>query len=442
MDLLLDPRHSSTVARAREAVLDHLRRHAAHRSAVDDVDDELTKNLREVVAAHDRPVWVRLGWSSTYPRLTACAVDTASLGADDLALVTGLALVPQHRRAELAAVAGEPLLSLELDVARLPVQQLDPEKGVLAQLDVDPFRDGAAAATVALAAAIEAHPASSPEQVAAVAGAVLADAAITTTPPSSVGEAIEVFSAAHEAMGSSPVVVTGDGDRIELVIDRCPFGSAVQHSPSLCRITQGMAGRLVARVNGEAAVVLEESISAGDPVCRLQVLLDSDQAGPVSNTYRWPATGSSRVSHDAPPRLELAVALPRESHSVPVVRRLSAQALRAFGVTADDIEDVELAITEACANVVEHAADSDTYEVNIELAADRCAITVIDRGYGFDAATIRDQEDDSSEDGRGLTLMRALVDNLDFASEPMVGAVVHMVKALRYDRTHPLHAGG
>ncbi len=439
MDWLLDPRHSSTVDRAREAVLDHLRRHAADRRTVAEAEADITKNLRVVVESHDRPLWVHLDWSTTYPRLTVRALDVSRLRDNQLAALSGLSLVPAQRRAELAEAADETVVCLDLDVARMPVQELDPEKGVLADLDVDPLRDGAAAATVAMAAAAEAHPAGSPEQTAAVAGAVLADAAITGDPPATAAEAIEIFSRAHAALGSAPSIVSSEGDRIEIVIDRCPFGRAVKQAPSLCRITQAMAGRLAARANGEASVVLEESIAAGDPVCRLQVLLDPKEAGAVSNTYHWPPAGTTKVSHEAPPRLELAVSLPRESHSVPVVRRLSAQALHAFGVTADDIDDVELAITEACANVVEHATDSDTYEVNVELAADRCAITVIDRGYGFDAASIGSQDDDDAEGGRGLTLMRALVDNLDFTSEPMVGAVVHMVKALRYDRTHPLH---
>jgi serine/threonine-protein kinase RsbW len=67
---------------------------------------------------------------------------------------------------------------------------------------------------------------------------------------------------------------------------------------------------------------------------------------------------------------------------------------------------------------------------------------VLDRGDGFDAATVRYQEDDDAESGRGLTLMRALVDNLNFVSEPKVGAVVHMVKRLDYDDTHPFRRTG
>ena len=37
---------------------------------------------------------------------------------------------------------------------------------------------------------------------------------------------------------------------------------------------------------------------------------------------------------------------------------------------------------------------------------------------------------------------RALVDNLNFVSEPKVGAVVHMVKQLDYEESHPFRPTG
>jgi len=139
------------------------------------------------------------------------------------------------------------------------------------------------------------------------------------------------------------------------------------------------------------------------------------------------------------PSLDLSVSLPRESVSVPVVRRLATQALRAFGVSEEDVDDVQLAISEACANVIDHAAETDTYEVKIELSVDRCALTIVDQGSGFDADGVPFAEHDA-EMGRGLTLMRALVDNVAFHNEPKAGAVVHMVKTLSYDAAHPMRS--
>lgn len=160
---------------------------------------------------------------------------------------------------------------------------------------------------------------------------------------------------------------------------------------------------------------------------------DSHTPEPVPATAE---DGTTEHSDDSAPRLDLSVNLPRETVSVPVVRRLAAQALRAFGVRSDHISDVELAITEACANVVDHATDTDSFEVQVEVAADRCSITVLDHGTGFDGASEHGADD--SETGRGLRLMQALVDRLDFRNEPQAGTVVHMVKNLEYDSEHPL----
>lgn len=310
----------------------------------------------------------------------------------------------------------------------------DPDVAVL--VDLDPLSSGPAAATVALAAASESHPVATPDQVAAAAGAMLADASLEEGQAiDSFDDVVSAFGRLHEALGGSVRTVHADDQRIELLVDRSPFGPAICQIPSLSRVTEAIAGRLAARLRGEATVVHDESIGKGDPADRIQILFGKVDEELSGSTYTWPPAGTHDQS-DPSPRLEMTVSLPRQSHSVPVIRRLAAQILRAFGVAADSIHDVELAISEACANVIQHAVDSEGYEVSIELAADRCAITVLDRGEGFDAE-VREQEDVEAESGRGLSLMRALVDNLNFVSEPKIGAVVHMVKQLDYDDSHP-----
>lgn len=62
-------------------------------------------------------------------------------------------------------------------------------------------------------------------------------------------------------------------DRIVLGNRRCPFGDAVRHSPSLCRMTSSVFGGIAARNNGAATVILNERIAVGDPECRVTVLL-------------------------------------------------------------------------------------------------------------------------------------------------------------------------
>ena len=132
--------------------------------------------------------------------------------------------------------------------------------------------------------------------------------------------------------------------------------------------------------------------------------------------------------------IKLALSLPRDESTLPLVRHLCKYALWEIGVSHACVHDVELALTEACANVVEHSAVDDLYEVHIEITPDHCEIRVIDTGNGFDFQTLGQIDADASaEGGRGLKLMQALVDRIKFVSEPEQGTVVHLVKTLHFD---------
>jgi serine/threonine-protein kinase RsbW len=137
--------------------------------------------------------------------------------------------------------------------------------------------------------------------------------------------------------------------------------------------------------------------------------------------------------------LKLTLALPRDEFSVPVARRVLSRSLDVLGVDEQVVADIELALTEACTNVLDHAAETDEYEVSAGLDGTVCIIEVIDRGGGFDSSTkgLVDAEP-SAEDGRGIQLIRALVDKVTFTSRPQVGTVVHLEKQLSWTDGAPI----
>lgn len=131
--------------------------------------------------------------------------------------------------------------------------------------------------------------------------------------------------------------------------------------------------------------------------------------------------------------IKLALALPRDELSVPVVRRVLKQAMDVLGVQADVTSDIQLALTEACTNVLDHSEDGDEYEVSAGIDGELCIIEVIDRGGGFDGSSLGlDHAEVTAEDGRGIQLMRALVDTVRFDNRPSVGTVVHLEKRLQW----------
>ena len=137
-------------------------------------------------------------------------------------------------------------------------------------------------------------------------------------------------------------------------------------------------------------------------------------------------------------RISLTLQLPRDRISIPVVRHLTRDALGEVGVVDTIRDDVELAVTEACANVLDHAGSGDAYDVIVSVRGRVCEIRVVDVGRGFDYESLVGQElriDDES--GRGIALMRSLMDSVRFSSEPERGTIVHLVKGLAFDDSAP-----
>ncbi len=126
--------------------------------------------------------------------------------------------------------------------------------------------------------------------------------------------------------------------------------------------------------------------------------------------------------------INLALQLPRDELSIPLVRHLCRQALREVGVQPECSSDIEVALSEACTNALRHSGPGEEYEVHVVLHERHCLITVEDTGLGFDGQSV--PSDPSAERGRGIELMHALVDKVDFVSSPQAGTVVHLEKEL------------
>jgi serine/threonine-protein kinase RsbW len=139
--------------------------------------------------------------------------------------------------------------------------------------------------------------------------------------------------------------------------------------------------------------------------------------------------------------LSLALTLPRDEQTVPVARHIVRNAMDQVGVDETCVYDVELALSEACTNVLLHSGPGDQYVVRLDLQDRLGMIRVIDVGHGFDSARL-EAEDPLPQDerGRGLGLMQALVDRVDLTLRSEAGTIVTLEKVLTY-RDEALLAG-
>lgn len=134
----------------------------------------------------------------------------------------------------------------------------------------------------------------------------------------------------------------------------------------------------------------------------------------------------------------LALALPRDELSIPIARRACSESLRILGVLDQCRQDIEVALSEACTNVLNHADANAEYEVGISIDDRHCTIEVRDVGAGFDPAqVVPAHADGEAEGGRGIQLMRSLVDSVDFMGGAHDGTVVRLEKALEFATEAP-----
>lgn len=132
-------------------------------------------------------------------------------------------------------------------------------------------------------------------------------------------------------------------------------------------------------------------------------------------------------------RVQLVMTLPAEAASVPTARHTLTTALICAGVNRDCVDEMEVAVSEACTNVIQHVDAVDAYEVVINLTDQQLSIDVLDSGHGFGEPTRPPtMAETNAESGRGMGLMRALADRAVFDSVSGHGGGVHLTKNLRW----------
>jgi serine/threonine-protein kinase RsbW len=132
--------------------------------------------------------------------------------------------------------------------------------------------------------------------------------------------------------------------------------------------------------------------------------------------------------------IKMALYLPRDAASVPVTRRVLDRCLETLGVTPDTRADIALALSEACANVVQHAGPDQEYQVQVSARNGQCAIEVVNAGSGTGLAEVLagDPVPVTAEHGRGLQIIHAVTDSMELTGNERHGTTVHFEKTLQW----------
>ena len=131
--------------------------------------------------------------------------------------------------------------------------------------------------------------------------------------------------------------------------------------------------------------------------------------------------------------------VPSSTENLALIREFVTSVGTQAGMDEADIGTLELAVDEACANVIEHAYGHDaTKEVMIRATFDdeTLSIVIIDTGKGFDPGAVQQHQVDQliaqrKSGGLGMRLIKSLMDEVQYEIVPGQKNELRMTRKLR-----------
>ena len=128
--------------------------------------------------------------------------------------------------------------------------------------------------------------------------------------------------------------------------------------------------------------------------------------------------------------------IPSQSDNLAIIRDVVAKVASRVGFDTDEASKIELAVDEACTNVIKHAYANNSnqmIEVSIKVDQKKLIIIVADKGKGFNPDEIKLPDlNKSIKEGRkgglGLCLIKTLMDKVEFEIKPGSKTQVKMIK--------------
>ncbi len=143
---------------------------------------------------------------------------------------------------------------------------------------------------------------------------------------------------------------------------------------------------------------------------------------------------------------KLSLQSPSHESYLPRIRVIVGDLARKVGFDEDEATKIEMAVDEACSNIVKHAYSPDKEwcwqhldpELRLEIRTEggRLVVEINDHGQRFDFSSYRhvDIEDrlrEMKHSGYGIFIMRNFMDEVQYTSNDQTGNTLRMVKYLK-----------
>ncbi|WP_026476748.1 ATP-binding protein [Alkaliphilus transvaalensis] len=136
---------------------------------------------------------------------------------------------------------------------------------------------------------------------------------------------------------------------------------------------------------------------------------------------------------------EIKLSIPNKPEYVSVVRLTVTGIANRMGFNIEEIEDLKVAIAEACSNAITHGhKDDDNFKVSFVIEENKLVVTVCDSGRGCMINDIKNPDLDhlnqEKEGGLGIFIIKSLMDDVKISSSVGCGTTIMMTKYVGVDR--------
>ncbi len=123
--------------------------------------------------------------------------------------------------------------------------------------------------------------------------------------------------------------------------------------------------------------------------------------------------------------------IPAKAEWVAVARLAVAAVASRLRFSVDEIEDIKLAVAEACTNCIQHGVPVDQIEITSEVMSDEVRVSVRDHSVGQRLGSVG--RDGAFADGKrteelGIFLIRQLMDDVSYRVDAREGTELIMIK--------------
>ncbi len=124
--------------------------------------------------------------------------------------------------------------------------------------------------------------------------------------------------------------------------------------------------------------------------------------------------------------------IPSKAEWVGVARLAVAGIASRLQFSIEDIEDLKLAVAEACTNCIQHASAGESVAIICQIFTEKIVVTVEDTGGGANAVDLAPKRlGEPKVGGLGVFLIRSLMDDVEYELNPESGTKLTMTKFLR-----------